>query len=219
MYGTKEESFVADRALGWQGGPTETYRYLSPMAGQLLKDVVSSSKDSGGFDGSGLAPKLQEQILLDFDGSSLLNAQSPMGPARDGIGLVQPNTDQFYMDQIKNLENDFSDTPGKAKRLILLINPSWRDNDTSAWGFFQRKAATDQILDRYPTTYAIDQFIVRGNKLSLLRVWPCDWCVYYTPLQQQKQQDGGSATTVAVSRLLGTFSERPTYAQIESLTG
>ena len=72
MYGDKEESFVADRAIGWQGGPQETFRYISPIAQQLLKDVVSS----GGTDTSGLAPKVQEQILLDFDGSSLLNAQS-----------------------------------------------------------------------------------------------------------------------------------------------
>jgi hypothetical protein len=32
MYSQKEESFVADRAIGWQGGPQETYRFLSPMA-------------------------------------------------------------------------------------------------------------------------------------------------------------------------------------------
>ena len=204
MYASKEESFVADRAIGWQGGPQETFRCLSPMAKQLLKDVV------GGNDSSGLAPKLQEQILLDFDGSSLLNAQSPLGALKDGIGLIQPNTDKYYMDLIQTLENDFSDSPGKAKRLFVLINPAWRD--ASSFGIFQTKFATEQILDRYETTYAIDQFIVKGNKLSLLRAWPCDWCVYYTPLPQP-----GSATKPP-PRLLGTFAERPEYAQIEALT-
>jgi hypothetical protein len=73
MYSEKEESFVADRAIGWQGGPQETFRFISPLAHQLLQDI---SYD----DGTGLTPKVQEQILLDFDGSSLLNAISPLGP-------------------------------------------------------------------------------------------------------------------------------------------
>lgn len=212
MYGTKEESFVADRAIGWQGGPQETFRYVSPMAQQLLKSVVSSSSN-GGTDATGLVPKLQEQILLEFDGSSLLNAQSPLGPRRDGIGLVQPNTDRYYMDLIQTLEDDFSDTPNKAKRLFLLINPSWKENDANAWGFFQRKFATTTILERYETTYAIDQFIVKGNKLSLLKAYPCDWCVYYTPLRQP-----GSKGSPPPPVLLGTFPERPRYDQIEELT-
>lgn len=206
MYGDKEESFVADRAIGWQGGPQETFRYVSPVAQQLLKGVVSS----GGTDTSGLAPKVQEQILLDFDGSSLLNAQSPMGALRDAIGLVQPNTDKYYSDLIQKLEDEFSDTPNKAKRLFLLINPSWRD--ASSWGIFQKKYATDKILNRYETTYAIDQFVVKGNKLSLLKAWPCDWCVYYTPLPQP------GSTSKPPPKLLGTFSERPEYSQIEALT-
>ncbi len=204
MYGDKEESFVADRAIGWQGGPQETFRYVSPIAQQLLKDVV------GGTDSSGLTPKLQEQILLDFDGSSLLNAQSPMGAKKDGIALVQPNTDKYYIDLIQTLENDFSDTPNRAKRLFLLINPSWRD--ASSFGIFQKKFAKEKILDRYETTYAIDQFVVKGNKLSLLKAWPCDWCVYYTPLPQP------GSPTKPPPKLLGMFCERPEYAQIEELT-
>ncbi len=206
MYGDKEESFVADRAIGWQGGPQETFRFVSPISQQLMKDVVSG----GGADTSGLAPKLQEQILLDFDGSSLLNAQSPMGAKKDGIALLQPNTDKYYMDLIQRLENDFSDTPDRAKRLFLLINPAWRD--ASSFGIFQEKYARERIIERYETTYAIDQFVVKGNKLSLLKAWPCDWCVYYTPLPQP-----GSATKPP-PKLLGTFTERPEYSQIEDLT-
>ena len=127
MYGGKEESFVADRAIGWQGGPQETYRFLSPMAQQLLRQVSSTREG----DTSGLTPKIGEQILLDFDGSALLNAESPMGALYDSLALLQPNTDSYYLDLIAKMEDEFSDTRNKAKRLFLLINPAWRD--ASSW--------------------------------------------------------------------------------------
>ena len=213
MYGQTEESFVADRVIGWQGGPQETYRYLSPMAEQLLKSAVMTKNTES--DNSGLPPKLEEQVLLDFDGSSLLNAQSPLGAVHDGIAIVQPTTDQYYMDQIKQLEKTFSDTPDtKAKRLFLLINPAWK-YDASSWGFFQKKFAQQQILERYPTTYAIDQFIVKGQKISLLKVWPSDWCAYVKPLPPPKSQNTENDSPPPL--LLGTFTERPVYAQLEAL--
>ena len=37
IYGDREEGFVADRAIGWQGGPQETYRFLAPLAKELLQ--------------------------------------------------------------------------------------------------------------------------------------------------------------------------------------
>lgn len=219
MYSTKEESFVADRAIGWQGGPQETYRCVSPMVQQLLREIGASSmtnndddssnKSSSSF--SGLTPKVHEQVLLDFDGSSLINTESPYGPLEDSIAMIQPNTDKYYMQLIQKMEIEFSDTPGaKGKRLFLLINPAWRNADS--WGFFERKQGQSQILDRYETTYAIDQFIVKGNKLSLLKVWPHDWCVYYTPLPQP-----GSTEEEYRPKLLGTFQQRPEYTEIERL--
>ena len=47
IYGDKEEGFVADRAIGWQGGPSETYRYLSPMVSNLLPRISTSSNTAG----------------------------------------------------------------------------------------------------------------------------------------------------------------------------
>ena len=202
MYGGKEESFVADRAIEWQGGPQETYRFLSPMAQQLLRQVSNEDNTSG------LTPKVQEQVLLDFDGSSLLNAESPMGPLFDGLALLQPNTDQYYFDLIGQMEDQFSDTPGKAKRLFLLINPAWRY--ASSWGLFQAKRAKERILDRYETTFALDQFIMKGNKMSLLKAWPFDWCVYWTPLPRPGRPPMDP-------KLLGTFPERPEYSEMEKL--
>ena len=203
MYSSKEESFIADRAVGWQGGPQETYRFILPLVQQLLRQV--SAKD----DSSGLTAKVQEQILLDFDGSSLLNAESPMGPKRDCIALVQPNTDTYYINLMQQMEESFSDTPGKDKRLFLVVNPAWKE--ASSFGFFQAKRAQTQILDRYPVTYALDQFIIKGNKVSLLKSWPHDWCVYWKPLPQP------GSNAVIEPKLLGQFDTRPDYATVERL--
>lgn len=203
MYSSKEESFVADRAIGWQGGPQETYRFLNPLCQHLLKEVSNTKNNT-----SGLTAKVLEQILLDFDGSALLNSQSPMGPKRDVLALLQPNTDSYYSKLMKQMEETFIDTPGKDKRLFLLVNPAWKD--ASSFGYFaQRREAQTQILDRYPVTYALDQFIVKGNKVSLLKCWPHDWCVYWNPLPQPGKN--------ADARLLGHFSERPAYTTVEQL--
>lgn len=190
---------------GWQGGPQETYRFLSPMVGDLLRQISANSDSNN----SGLAPKVQEEILLDFDGSSLINAQSPLGPLDDSLALLQANVDDYYVKLISRMEEDFSDTPDKAKRLFLLINPAWRDS--SSWGFFNAKRAQRDILDRYETTFALDQFIVKGNKISLFKSWPSEWCVYWTPLTQSKNNEDFDP------KLLGTFPNRPAYSEVETL--
>lgn len=205
MYSSKEESFVADRAVGWQGGPQETYRYLLPLVEQLLRQVSTAQDNT-----SGLTAKVQAQVLLDFDGSALVNGISPMGPKQDSLALLQPNTDKYYINLLQQMEDTFSDTPGKEKRLFLVINPAWKS--ASSFGFFQAKQAQTQILDRYPVTYALDQFIIKGNKVSLLKCWPHDWCVYWNPLPQP-----GAKNDAAEPQLLGHFANRPEYAVVEKL--
>jgi hypothetical protein len=73
IYGEREEGFVADRAIGWQGGPRETYRFLQPLATDLLRSVDPQT--------GGLPPRVTEQPLLDFDGSALLTSESAAGAA------------------------------------------------------------------------------------------------------------------------------------------
>jgi len=200
MYGDKEEGFVADRAIGWQGGPQETFRFLSPMASDLLRQIRVVDEIQTG----GLPPRIKEQVLLDFDGSALLTAESPAGPLGDVQALIQPNTDGYYLDTVASIEELFSDSPGKARRLFILVNPAWRDR--SSWGFFGGKRAQELILDRYETTYALDQFVVRGQKVSLLKTWPDDWCVFLTPLDADQS-----------AKLLGTFPDRPDYSEMDKL--
>jgi len=209
MYKQKEESFVADRAIGWQGGPQETYRYLSPLVQDIMREVsvLVEKSQAGSTSQSGLTSKLQVEDLLDFDGSALCMAQSPLGPLFDSIALLQPNTDAYYSQKIAQVENDFSDSPGKKKRLFLLVNPGWRDS--SSFGFFGRRQSS--VLERYPVTYAMDQFIAKGKKLSVLKAWPHDWSLYWTPLPQPGTSEEPEP------QLLGTFPDRPEYAVMEKL--
>ena len=210
MYSDSEEGFVADRATGWQGGPQETYRYLQPVARQLLQ-----ATDTGGGATGGVPPRLKEQTLLDFDGSALLTAESAVGPLHDAQALLQPNTDGYYLELIRGVEAQFSDLPGKPGRLFLLVNPAWRDR--SSWGFFDGKAAQELVLNRYETTFALDQFVVRGQKVSLLRVWPEDWCAYVTTLDGTEASDDARLDGAGQARLLGTFAERPAYKELDEL--
>jgi hypothetical protein len=101
MYSQSEEGFVADRAIGWQGGPQETLRYLAPLVRQLLQSVDTTRE----IQQSGLLPRIKEQVLLDFDGSALLTSESPAGPLGDAQALLQPNTDAYYVKTIKTIES------------------------------------------------------------------------------------------------------------------
>lgn len=74
MYSNKEEGFVADRAIGWQGGPQETLRFLSPLVSDVLQSLRPVEETGG------LPPRISEQTLLDFDGSSLVTAESCARP-------------------------------------------------------------------------------------------------------------------------------------------
>lgn len=201
MYGDKEEKFVADRAIGWQGGPQETLSYLLPIAEKVLRETKTVEVETGG-----LPPRITNQILLDFDGSALLTAECPSGPLGDAQALLQANTDDYYLKTIKAVEEQFSDTPGKAKRLFLLVNPAWRD--ASNWGFFKAKQAQTQILDRYETTFAIDQFVIRGQQISLMKAWPDDWSVFVTRMDDRREEG---------ATLLGTFVDRPKYEDLDKL--
>jgi len=198
MYSNSEEGFVADRAIGWQGGPQETYRYLSPMVSSLLKQIKMTDNTGG------LAVKVSEQLLLDFDGSALQTSEHPAGALYDIQAILQPNTDWYYIKTIESIEKQFSNTEGKAKRLFLIINPAWRDK--SSWGFFGAKKAQELILDRYETTYAVDQFIVRGRKVSLLKCYSDDWILFV----------GDDQDPAVPAERVAMFSVRPDYKDIDA---
>ena len=190
------EGFVDDRAIGWQGGPQETYRYLYPLVSNLLKSIKTTDNTGG------LAIKVTDQILLDFDGSALQTSEHPAGPLYDVQALLQPNTDGYYLKTIEKIEEQFSNTEGKPKRLFLLVNPAWRDS--SSWGFFGAKKAQELILNRYETTYAVDQFVVKGRKVSLLKCWSEDWVLFV----------GNDEDPTLPAERVAVFDARPDYQEI-----
>lgn len=218
MYSKSEEGFVADRAIGWQGGPQETYRFLSPIVRQVLQSTSTISLESQSSS-SGLLPRIQEQILLDFDGSALLISECPAGPLGDAQALLQPNTDAYYPKLIKSIEPQLSvknpETGDKVNRLFLLVNPAWRD--ASSFGFLGGKQAQTDILDRYETTYAVDQFVVRGQKCSVLKIWPHDWCVFASNLPYDNRDGSDSSRERGTETFLGSFPQRPPYEVIDDL--
>eukprot|EP00985_Skeletonema_marinoi_P002982 scaffold1235_cov163-Skeletonema_marinoi.AAC.3 len=205
IYGNKEESFVADRAIGWQGGPMETYRYLSPMVNNLLPRIRTANNTAG------LNIKVSEQILLDFDGSSLQTSEHPAGALYDIQALLQPNTDGYYIKTIQAIEEQFCNTKkaDKPNRLFLLVNPAWRDK--SSFGIFGAQKAQELILDRYETTYALDQFIVRGRQISLLKCWSSDWGLYAVV------NNGGDGKDKSMpAELITSYATRPEYKDIDA---
>jgi len=234
MYREAEEGFVADRAIGWSGGPQETYRTLGPIVRQLMQSVQTLPTFASG-DGN-LLPRITEQVLLDFDGSALLTAESPAGPLGDAQALVQPNTDKYYRNIMKSIQEQLpakrhtkkSDKSNEAdiksngddteteivNRLFLLVNPGWRD--ANSFGIFNAQQAQKEIFDCYPATDAMDQFVVRGQKCSLLKVWPHDWCIFWSkmPYEQKKESDKNRDVE---PEFLGSFSERPTYQVMDQL--
>ena len=182
----------------------ETYRYLSPMVSNLLSRVRTAESTAG------LNVPVSEQILLDFDGSSLQTSEHPAGALYDIQALLQPNTDGYYIKTIQAIEEQFCNTKGddKPNRLFLLVNPGWRDK--SSFGIFGAQKAQEMILDRYETTYACDQFIVRGRQISLLKCWSSDWGVYASI--NNDNVDGRD-----YAELIATYATRPEYKDIDAV--
>ena len=184
---------------GWANG---TYRYLSPIVSNLLPRIRTANNTAG------LNVKVSEQILLDFDGSSLQTSEHPAGALYDIQALLQPNTDGYYIKTIRAIEEQFCNTKkaDKPNRLFLLVNPAWRDR--SSFGIFGAQKAQELILDRYETTYALDQFIVRGRQISLLKCWSCDWGLYAAVNESKDENEP--------AELITSFDTRPEYKDIDA---
>ena len=126
---------------------------------------------------------------------------------------MQPNTDGYYIKTVQAIEEQFCSTKkaDKPNRLFLLVNPVWREK--SSFGIFGAQKAQELILDRYETTYAVDQFIVRWRQISLLKCWSSDWRLYAVVNDDSGRKDKQSMP----AQLIASFASRPEYEEIDAV--
>jgi hypothetical protein len=188
----------------WEGGIMQLYQACSP----LTRDLVRALSFSAG----GVAPRLKEQRLdrSGVDGEGLWTSEC-VSASDDVSALVQPSSEQ-----LKNIEAVCQSASG---RLVLMINPQYRDSDDtmdflagkgglfgSMANFLGGKAKFVGALDElgFQTTFALEAYVIRGSELKYLKTWGSDWKIYIT-------DDEGQPL------FLGESTTRPDYNRIDDL--
>lgn len=160
----------------WPGGAKQMYR---EAAGPLTRALLRQVRTTNGATTSGVPaapPKVTSQDVWDFDGSAVVTAEASTGPEYDVQALVQPNTDTKYTKDIQTMDEAMKD------RLLLLVNPFWRNIES--WGFNllapkAKQLAQEAIFDRgFTETFCLLQKTVRGEDCLALKVYPYDWQLY-----------------------------------------
>lgn len=187
---------------GWAGGIIQLYGACSPVVRQLLRRVC--------FTLGGSEPKLSEQVVDDTEGVGLWNAVS-VQPENDAVAMVQPMFDQ--MKDIRKL--DFQAGP----RPFLLVNPQWKetldpfdgiaaeDGVVGAIGRYLggKKDRNEDLNDMgFEEIYVISEYVSRGSRICLFKVYPYGWTAFYV---DKKTQDW----TVLMSGL----TSRPSGQDVE----
>ncbi|KAF8073061.1 hypothetical protein HT031_000722 [Scenedesmus sp. PABB004] len=90
-----------------------------------------------------------------------------------------------------------------APELLLIVNPQWelQGNLRNDFGWGSRKDAALALVESFTPTYWLRQSRVAGDDLRVLRAHPGQWQVHLVA------RDGSD-------RLLQSFAEQPTYAQL-----
>ena len=104
------------------GGARQMYREAGgPLTNSLLQELVRTMLAGGGT--------IKQQDLWDFDGSALHTVEATTdGPRGDIQAVVFPNTDVKYLNDIDEISKSMG-----PSRLVLLVNPFWKDVDS--WSF------------------------------------------------------------------------------------
>jgi hypothetical protein len=199
----RDDENMFEREQQWPGGAQQMYREAaSPLTRQLLEEIRAptaskKSKEEGDVninnennDVSMLlkqAPNVTSQVVWDFDGSAVVTAEAASGAKDDVQALVFPNTDTKYTRDIDAMNKVHKE------RLLLLINPFWRNIDS--WGINimapkGKQMAQDVIFDgngegdqgdsccNFQETYVLLQYSVRGEECVSLKAYPHDWQLY-----------------------------------------
>lgn len=164
----------------WQGGIMQLYRACAPVATEILRGVANAA--------GGLPPRVNEDRSVDesgVDGVGLLMTECS-SPLDDATCFVQPT--QEVIGSIEQISAQAKD------RLIMLMNPQWRDVDDALDtfskqqnGFFGQfasflggKGATLRRLDEleYKVTYCFDGYVCKGGNVWLLKTFDEPWHVF-----------------------------------------
>lgn len=182
----------------WPGGAQQMYR---EAAAPLTNDLLTSIK----LGPSNLPPKVSSQDIWDFDGSALHSGQSPDGAEYDLTAMVFANTDTKYIQDIESLHKSAQD------RLLLLVNPFWRNIDSWGINLLAPKAkqqAQTVIFDRgFDQTYVFLRFSCRGEECVAIKAYPYDWQIF------AYLEDGPYTSTVR----LGSSTSEPKSSYVTEL--
>mmetsp|Transcript_69740 Transcript_69740/g.127448 ORF Transcript_69740/g.127448 Transcript_69740/m.127448 type:complete len:376 (-) Transcript_69740:141-1268(-) len=186
---------------GWVGGVMQLYGACSPVVRQLLRRV---SRSLGGSE-----PKLTEQLLSDTEGVGVWNAQSK-DPANDAVAMIQPMQERIK--EVRQLDAVAGPRP------LLLVNPQWKENldpfdGLAAEGgllgavgkYFGGMKDRDQDLKEmgFEEIYTISQYVQRGSRVCLFKVYPYGWTAFYV----DKETDSWKV-------LMPGLKQRPTGAEV-----
>jgi hypothetical protein len=192
----------------WQGGIMQLYRAASPMCRDLLRRLSSNK--------GGIPPKITEDRSVDesgVDGIGLFLAQSSVSPEEDASCFVQPS--QEVIQAIESISGQ------AGKRLVLLLNPQWRNTDDAfdsastkggfLGGLASRLGGKGLTLSKlaelgYESTYTIEGYVCKGGNIRILKRFDSDWVVF-------AENDAATDFIQVGSK----SSSRPTYQEVDQM--
>jgi Domain of unknown function (DUF1995) len=220
-----DETLRSAMEQSWPGGAQQMYRRAAgPLTRQLLQQLrvvattpavaaaaaVDSSSTNEPQQQSDVPttlwkqPQVTSQDVWDFDGSAVITAEHADRPASQVQALVFPNTDNKYTTDIERMDQELG-----RERLLLLVNPFWRNLDSWGFNILAPQAQTQAqrvIFDHFVETYCVLQKSVRGEDCVALKSYPYDWQLY-----AYAETNEWPYTEYAVH--LGSTPEEPTAAE------
>lgn len=216
------EEDAATEEKQWPGGAKQMYREAGgPITDALLREVRAPTKNKYPEKRND-NPQLKKQDIWDFDGSALHTAEAAEGPSADIQAVVFPNTDTKYLEDIDKISDAMGD------RLLLLVNPFWRN--VESWGFNilapgAKKRAQKVIFgeNAFEETYSMMIFMVRGENCAAVKAYPYDWQLFafredeYYPNQEYSIRLGSCKEEPTSSLITGLLNERPEFKETKTM--
>lgn len=194
----------------WQGGIMQLYRACVPTCRTILRKLSGTT--------GGVPPRIMEDRSIDesgVDGCGLLLTQSNASPLDDVSCFVQPTQEVIQNNIVRRLCEQAGED-----RLVLLVNPQWRDRDdaldtvsknTGLLGSFAsflggKGNVLSQLTELgFQNAYTMEGYVCKGGNIRLLKRFDSDWIVF---------AENDSLTDYI---MVGTSTARPTYQDCEKM--